>query len=354
MGVEFQFRDKITAAVLGATGSVGQRFVELLAHHPWFEISAIAASDRSFGKRYVDAVKWHLPTPLPDYVAEMSLSECKPPLAANIIFSALDSSVATVIERSFADAGHIVISNAKNYRMDPSVPLLIPEVNSNHLQILDFQKFTKGKIITNPNCSAIGLSIALKPLHDQFGIEAVHVVTMQAMSGAGYPGVAGLDILDNVIPFIEDEENKLETEPLKILGKIDGGLISNAELKISAQCNRVPVNDGHLECVSVKFKKKPTKKELIEAWSTFTGDTHQLGLPLGPEFPIHYFESPYLPQPKLQRDLDKRMAVSIGHLRECPLFDYKFALLSHNTVRGGAGGAILCAELLVRKGFIFW
>ena len=357
LGAEFQFRNKITVAILGATGSVGQRFVQLLSDHPWFEIVAVAASDRSSGKLYGDVVKWQLSTPLPKAVASLTIRECKPPMTANVIFSALDSSVATEIESFFANTGNIVISNAKNYRTQWDVPLLVPEVNSDHLDLLSLQKFTKGKIVTNPNCSAIGLVTALKPLDDLFGIEAVNVVTMQAISGAGYPGVASMDIMDNVIPFIDDEENKLETEPLKILGKLVKGSsdgIINADIKISAQCNRVPVSDGHTECVSIKLRNKPTKDELINAWRSFVGEPQLLGLPSAPEFPIHYFDHENLPQPKLQRNIDKGMAVSLGRLRDCPLMDYKFVLLSHNTIKGGAGGAILCAELMVRKGYVFW
>jgi aspartate-semialdehyde dehydrogenase len=354
MGAEFQFRDKITVAILGATGSVGQRFVHLLSHHPWFEIVALSASGRSYGKKYGDVVNWLIPAALPETIASMPLSECKPPLAANIIFSALDSSVASVIEASFANAGQVVISNAKNYRMQHDVPLLIPEVNSSHLDLLSTQKFTGGKIVTSPNCSAIGLAMALKPIHDLFGIEEVSVVTMQAISGAGYPGVASLDILDNVIPYIDEEEDKLETEPLKLLGVSDGHQVKQAHIKISAQCNRIPVTDGHTECVSIKLKNKASKEEIIQAWRAYSGGIHELNLPSSPEFPIHYFENERLPQPKLQRNIDKGMAVSIGRLRDCSLLDYKFTLTSHNTIRGAAGNAILCAELMVRKGLIFW
>lgn len=354
MSSEFHFRDKITVAILGATGSVGQRFVELLARHPWFEITAVAASGRSVGKTYGEAVNWLLSTPLPEKIASLSISECQPPLSANLIFSALDSSVAGEIEKTFAEAGYLVISNAKNYRMEPNIPLLIPEINGNHLDLLFHQKFNKGKIITNPNCSTIALCLALKPLYDRFGIEAVSVVTMQAISGAGYPGVSGMDILDNVIPYIRGEEEKLETEPLKIFGKLSEGKISNATMRITAQCNRVPVTDGHMECVSIKLKDKPSKFHLIDAWKQFSSEAQALTLPFAPEFPIHYFENEHFPQPKIHRNLDKGMAVSVGRLRDCPLLDYKFTLLSHNTIRGAAGGAILCAELLVRKGHVFW
>lgn len=354
MTAEFHFRDKIPVGILGATGSVGQRFIELLSRHPWFDITFVAASERSLGKTYGEAVKWQLSTPLPDAIAALPVNECQPSLAPQLLFSALDSSVAEEIESTFAQKGKIVITNAKNHRMKKDVPLLIPEVNSEHLELLPMQTFGIGKIVTNPNCSAIGLSLALKPLCDGFGVESVHVVTMQAVSGAGYPGVSSMDILDNVIPYICDEENKLETEPRKILGKVAGGYIEEAAIAISAQCNRVPVTDGHTECVSLKFKHKPSRQQIIDAWRSFSGEPQAMHLPSAPEMPIHYFECDSFPQPKLHRHLDKGMAVSIGRLRECPLMDYKFTLLSHNTVRGAAGGAILCGELLVRKGLIFW
>lgn len=340
---------RISVGILGATGSVGQRFVELLANHPWFEITALAASERSTGKPYKDAVNWLMQMPLPSSIGNMSVLPCTPNLPCEWVFSALDSSVAGDIELEFAKAGYIVHSNASNHRMKPDVPLLVPEVNGDHLELIKHQAH-KGKIIANPNCSVIGLTLALKPLHDLFGIEAVHVVTMQAISGAGYPGVASLDIMDNVIPLIRGEEEKVETEPHKILGTYSNGKIINSQFKISAHCNRVPVNDGHTECVSIKFKKKASKEEVIKAWDQFYGVAQQLKLPTAPIKPAHYFYEEAFPQPKLHRQLDKGMAVSIGRLRECPLFDYKFAILSHNTVRGAAGGALLNAELMVKQG----
>lgn len=341
---------KIPVAILGATGSVGQKFVTLLADHPWFEIKALAASNRSSGKKYCDAVNWVLPTPIPKNVRDLEVVEAIPPLDVKVAFSGLDSSVAGEIETQFKEAGVIVVSNSKNHRFDEDVPLLVPEVNADHLALLNTKG--KGKIITNPNCSTIGLTLALKPLHDLFGIESVHVVTFQAISGAGYPGVASLDILDNVIPFISGEEEKMEKEPLKILGTYKSGKIDFATFKLSAHCNRVPVSDGHLECVSIKFVYKPKKEEIINAWRTFKTEAQELNLPLAPVNPIHYFDEANFPQPKLHRNLDKGMAVSIGRLRECSLFDYKFALLSHNTVRGAAGGAILAAELMKVKGLL--
>lgn len=354
LGNDFQYRDKVRVGILGATGSVGQKFIELLANHPWFEITALAASERSAGKPYKEAVNWLMHQPLPESIGDMIVQPCVPNLPCTIVFSALDSSIAGELEIQFANAGYDVISNARNHRMDPDVPLLIPEVNSSHLELLKMQRFAKGKIVTDPNCSAVGLTIALKPLYDQFGIEAVHVVTSQALSGAGYPGVASLDIVDNVIPYIAGEEEKLETEPLKILGRLQNGQVHPAEFKISAQCNRVPVSDGHMECVSIKLKNSAAPSDLIAAWNGYTSEAQSLLLPTAPLKPIYYFEQQNYPQPKLHRNLDKGMAVSIGRLQKCPVFDYKFVLLSHNTLRGAAGGAILNAELMMSKGYIFW
>lgn len=354
LGSALHFRDRIPVAILGATGSVGQRFVELLSRHPWFEVVAVAASERSVGKSYRHAVNWMMATPLPKEIGNLEIQACNPTIPGFIAFSALDATIAGEVETSFAEAGYFVVSNARNHRMAVDVPLLIPEVNGAHLDLLKKQKFTRGKIATNPNCSAIGLTIALKPLDDLFGLEAVHVVTMQAISGAGYPGVSSMDIMDNVVPYIQGEEQKLEREPLKILGSYCNGTIHEASIAISAHCNRVPVMDGHTACVSVKLKSKPTLPEIIEAWRSFTSEAQQLSLPLAPEHPIHYLDNDFHPQPKLHRHYDKGMAVAIGRLRECPIFGYKFALLSHNTIRGAAGGAILCAELMLRKGLIYW
>ena len=335
---------KTPVGILGATGSVGQKFVELLADHPWFEITAIAASDRSAGKSYGEAVNWFQTSALPEHVAEMTILPCEPDLDCRIVFSALDASVAGEIEEDFARAGQLVFSNSHNHRMDPSVPLLIPEVNPGHMELIRKQQHM-GRIITNPNCSTIGLVMALKPLDDLFGVEQVNVVTMQALSGAGYPGVASLDILDNVIPYISGEEEKMETEPLKILGKLMELGVQLHGMRISAQCNRVAVQDGHTECVSVKLKERATREQIIQAWSSFSAEPQRLDLPMAPAKPIHYFDDPRYPQPKLHRGIDKGMAVSIGRLRKCPLLDYKFVVMSHNTVRGAAGGAILNAEL---------
>lgn len=339
---------KTPVGILGVTGSVGQKFVQLLADHPWFEITAIAASDRSAGRKYRDAVNWFQTTPLPERISEMQIGPCEPMLECRYVFSALDAAVAGEIESNFAAAGYVVFSNARNHRMDQDVPLLVPEVNAKHLELIRLQS-RKGCIITNPNCSTIGLVMALKPLDDAFGVEEVHVVTMQALSGAGYPGVSSLDILDNVIPFIAGEEEKMETEPLKILGELTTAGVKPNDLRISAQCNRVAVQDGHTECVSLKLKKPAKPEDLINAWTSFRAEPQHLDLPSAPVQPIHYFVEPQYPQPKLHRGIDKGMAVSIGRLRKCPLLDYKFVLLSHNTIRGAAGGAILNAELYAKS-----
>lgn len=340
--------EKISVGILGATGMVGQKFVELLASHPWFEIVALAASDRSIGKRYADAMRWSMPTPLSEKFSLMPVVSCLPNLPCKLVFSGLDSTVAGDIEKSFAQGGYTVISNSSNHRMDPDVPLLVPEINSEHLQLI--QQGGKGAIITNPNCSVIGLTLALKPLLDQWGIEATNVVTLQALSGAGYPGVPSMDILDNVIPYISGEEAKVEKEPLKILGTLHDNRILPYPMKLSAQCTRVSVADGHLACVSVKLKKKAKREEILAAWRAFEGEPQALELPMAPKRPIVYLEGESHPQPKLHRNAFGGMAVSIGRLRECPLFDWKFVILSHNTIRGAAGCAILNAELMAKKG----
>ncbi len=343
---------KIKVGILGATGSVGQKFIELLKDHPWFEISELGASERSAGKKYVDATNWTMKNGLQKEVANLIVKECVPNFEAKLIFSGLDSAVAEEIETDFANAGYFVISNSRNHRFDKDVPLMIPEVNADHLKLIDSQPY-KGGIVTNPNCSTIGMVLALKPLHDAFKIKKINVVTMQALSGGGYPGVPSMDILDNVVPFIGGEEEKMETEPRKILGKLGDGEIEFEEgMIISAQCNRVAVIDGHLETIQVEFENKPTKEEIIEVWNKFKGEPQELGLPFAPEKPIHYFSEPNLPQPKLQRDIDKGMAASVGRLREDPLFHYKFLALSHNTIRGAAGGTILNAELMKAKGYL--
>jgi aspartate-semialdehyde dehydrogenase len=336
---------KIPVGILGATGMVGQKFIELLSSHPWFEIVALGASDRSAGKYYKDAMQWSMSSPLPEEIALMKVLPCEPPFPCEVLFSGLDSSVAGEIEETFAFAGYSVISNASNHRMDEEVPLLIPEVNPEQLELLKKQSFGKGCLVTNPNCCVIGLALALKPLLEQWDLTSVHVVTMQALSGAGYPGVASLDILDNVIPYIPNEERKIETEPLKIFNRSD--------ILISAQCNRVAVVDGHLACVSIKLKHSASKENIVSAWKHFKGEPQHLELPSAPKHPLIYLDQEKHPQPKLHRFLEKGMAVSIGRLQRCPILDWKFVILSHNTIRGAAGGAILNAELMVKKGVFY-
>ncbi len=343
---------KIKVGILGATGSVGQKFIQVLENHPWFEISEVAASKRSAGKLYKDAVNWFMQTPIPKDIAAMTVKECRPNLDCQIVFSGLDANVAGEIEADFAKAGYAVISNSRNHRFDPDVPLMIPEVNADHLDLIKEQKYGKGFIITNPNCSTIGMSLPLKPIHDKFGIEAVHVVTMQALSGAGYPGVSSLDIIDNVVPYIGNEEGKMQTEPLKILGTMKDGKVNAADIIFSAQCNRVPVIDGHLEALSIKLKSRATVEDIKKCWAEFRGEPQVLDLPMAPKLPIVYFEEESLPQPKLHRNIDKGMVVSVGRLQECPVLDFKFIALSHNTIRGAAGAAVLNAELIYKKGLL--
>jgi aspartate-semialdehyde dehydrogenase len=343
---------KIPVAILGATGSVGQKFIQLLSDHPWFEIVELCASERSSGKKYGEAVDWFLPSKLPENIANIEIQKCQPNLKSKVVFSGLDSSVAGKVETEFASAGYKVISNSKNHRMDKDVPLLIPEVNPDHLELIKSQTYGNGSIVTNPNCSAIGMVIALKPLLDYFGLESVNVTTMQAISGAGHPRVVNLDIDDNVIPFIGGEEDKLETEPNKIFGSLKNGSIEFNNIKISAQCNRVNVTDGHTECVQVKLKNKTDVHEIKKVWQSFKSLPQSLNLPSAPKNPIHYFEEINNPQPKHLRNLENGMAVSVGRLREDIFFGYKFVVLSHNTVRGAAGGAILCAELMKVRGYL--
>ncbi|MBW7883462.1 MAG: aspartate-semialdehyde dehydrogenase [Caldilineaceae bacterium] len=350
--------EKIKVGVLGATGAVGQRFVQLLEGHPWFEITALCASERSAGKRYADACRWNLRGDMPASVRDMVLLPCEPGPDCQIVFSALPSETAGEIEEEFAAAGYIVCSNARNHRYDPDVPLLIPEVNPEHLGLIEVQKRARGWhgfITTNPNCSTTHLVSALHPLHVRFGVKKVFVVTMQAVSGAGYPGVSSMDILDNVIPYIGGEEEKIEhKEPHKLLGAFDGSGVRPADLLISAHCNRVATRNGHLEAVSVEFVEKPTLDQLLEAWRDYTPLAQQLRLPSAPQPAIIYDERPDRPQPRLDRMAGSipGMATVIGRLRPDPLLHYKFMVLGHNTIRGAAGGSLLNAELLVAQGYL--
>ncbi len=343
---------KIKVGILGATGSVGQKFIQLLDNHPWFEISEVAASKRSAGKMYKDAVNWFMQRSIPKKIEKLVVKECLPDLDCKIVFSGLDSSVAGEIEDNFAKAGYIVISNSRNHRMDKDVPLMIPEVNPDHLDMIKNQPYGDGCIITNPNCSTIGMTLPLKPIYDAFGLESVHVVTLQALSGAGYPGVSSLDIIDNAVPHISGEEDKMQTEPLKILGNLSGDDVTEANITFSAQCNRIAVIDGHLEAISVKLKKTATIADIITCWHDFKSEPQHLKLPTAPKQPVTYFDEPGFPQPKLHRNIDKGMTVSTGQLQKCPVLDFKFVALSHNTIRGAAGAAILNAELLYKKGLL--
>lgn len=346
---------KTPVGILGATGIVGQRFIQLLERHPWFEVAWLAASERSAGLPYAQAANWRLKTPLPERIAEMTVSAADPAGAPKVIFAALDARIALELEPRFAAAGCAVISNSSAFRMQPDVPLVIPEVNAAHLVLIDKQEWRKkagGFIVTNSNCSAMGLVLALAPLQQKFGVEKVFVVTMQAVSGAGYPGVASLDILGNVIPYISNEEEKLETEPRKMLGSVNGAGAAPADMVVSAQCNRVAVEDGHIESVSVKLKKPATREQIIEAWTSFRGVAQEKRLPSAPEQPIFYDSAPDRPQPRLDVERGAGMSASVGRLRPCPLLDWKFTLLSHNTVRGAAGAALLNAELLQAQGYL--
>lgn len=351
-------RRRVPVAILGATGSVGQRFITLLEGHPWFEVVALTASDRSAGRPYAEVVEWMQSTAIPPRLAGMIVGATMPPLPARIVFSALDAAVAGPIETAFAEAGHLVVTNARNHRMDPGIPLLVPEINPDHLDLLATRAFGTstmgegGAIVSNPNCSTIGLALALKPLVDAFGVETLQVVTMQAVSGAGIRGVAPEDIAENVIPFIAGEEEKIERETGKILGTLLDGRIEPSRIALGAQCARVPVMDGHTACVSVKLARPATPEEVRGAWEAFRGLPQGLALPSAPRHPVHYIEGDANPQPRLHRDLEGGMAIAVGRLRGCPILDYRFVTVSHNTVRGAAGGALLCAELILARGDI--
>lgn len=357
---------KIKVGVLGATGAVGQRFVQMLADHPWFKIAALTASDRSAGKRYGDATKWLLRGGMPTAVADMTLLPTEPAALdpeVRLLFSALPGESAREVEVALAAAGYGVCSNASAHRMAPDVPLLIPDVNPEHVALIRVQQANRGWagpspargagfIVTNPNCTTTHLVCALKPLHDAFGLSAVNVVSMQAISGAGYPGVSAMDILDNVIPYIGGEEEKVETEPRKLLGTLEGDAIRFADFVVSAQCNRVAVRNGHLEAVSVKLRRPASLEQVAEALTSYRGEPQRLGLPTAPDPAIILFQEQDRPQPRLDRLAGKGMATCVGRLRPDPLFDYKFIVLGHNTIRGAAGGSILNAELLVAKGYV--
>ena len=346
---------KIPIGILGATGIVGQRFVQMLEHHPWFEVAWLAASDRSEGRRYGEAARWKLRTPIPGRVANMTVSPATPEGAPKVIFAALDAGIAAELEPRFADAGCAVVSNSSALRMAGDVPLVIPEVNAGHLKLIETQAWRRksgGFVVTNPNCSAIGLVLALAPLDQRFGLETVMAVTMQAVSGAGYPGVASLDILGNVIPYIAKEEEKMEEETQKLLGRLNGTKIVPGAFRMSAQCNRVAVEDGHTESVSVRLKSKAKAEEIIGAWNTYTAEPQNLRLPSAPDQPVVYLEANDRPQPRFDADRGAGMTATVGRLRPCKVLDWKFTVLSHNTIRGAAGAALLNAELLKAQGYL--
>lgn len=344
--------DKIAVSVLGATGPVGQRLVALLAHHPLFRLCALAASPRSAGKAYGEVVHWLDPAPLPRAVAALPLQPATPPLPGEVVFSALDSQTAQEVEPLFAAAGLPVFSNASAFRGHPQVPILVPEVNPEHLALIEGQEFGPGFLVTNPNCSVAGLVLALKPLADAFGVDAVQVTTLQALSGAGYPGVAALDALGNVIPFIAGEEEKIESEPVKILGTVVDGQVQPHPLRISAQANRVPVLDGHLLSVSVKLTRPATLPDVRECLTSFRGAPASRSLPSSPPAPIQLLDDPSEPQPRRAAAAGAGMAVRIGRLRRCPVLDIRFVVLVHNTLRGAAGATLLNAELAVATGLL--
>jgi aspartate-semialdehyde dehydrogenase len=335
---------------------VGQRFIQLLEGHPWFEVAWLAASDRSSGKPYGEAVRWKLDTPLPPAIAAMPVSPAVPENAPKIIFAALDADIAREMEPRFAGAGCAVVSNSSAFRMQADVPLVVPEVNADHLALVSLQKWTPGGerngagyLVTNPNCSAIGLVLALKPLAQRFGLRAVFVSTMQAVSGAGYPGVPSLDILGNVVPFIRNEEEKLEAETQRLLGKLEDDRVVPLDAKVSAHCNRVAVEDGHTESVSVQLGGKATREDILAAWREFQ-PLQGHNLPTAPLQPVVYDAGEDRPQPRLDRMRGRGMTATVGRLRPCSLLDWKFTVLSHNTIRGAAGAALLNAELLASQG----
>src|SRR5690349_24576317 len=347
----------IRVGILGATGTVGQRFLQLLDGHPWFVVTALAASDRSEGKPYVEACTWRLPGDPPAAASRLRVQAPEPPLDCDLVFSSLPGDVAGPVETRFAQAGYPVISNSSTHRMSDMVPLIIPEVNPDHLGLLDACREatgggSRGFIVTNPNCSAVMIALTLAPLAARFGVRAVVATTLQALSGAGYPGVSALDITDNVIPFIAGEEEKIEHETRKILGRFQGGRVAPADFAVSAQCHRVNVVDGHLAAVRVTLGRPAEPSELRDAMAAFRGLPQELGLPSAPARPILVRDEPDRPQPRLDRDAGRGMSVTVGRIARDGVLGHRFVVLSHNTVRGAAGAAILNAELLLAKGYL--
>ena len=345
-------KNKLPIGILGATGMVGQRYIQLLENHPWFEVAWLAASDRSSGKPYGEAAKWRLDTPLPERIARMTVAAAEPEGAPKIIFASIDAAYASELEPRFAAAGCAVVSNSSAFRMAPNVPLVLPEVNADHLHLIEEQSWRKqsgGYIVTNSNCTVMGPVLALKPIADRFGIEQIFATSMQAVSGAGYPGVASMDIFDNVVPYIANEEEKMEEEMLKLLGTLDGSTVKPLSARTSASCNRVPVIDGHTVSVSIKLVRPATHEEILAAWTEFRPLAGQQ-LPTAPDQPVQWAPQPARPQPRLDRNRGNGMAVTVGRLRPCGVLDWKFTVLSHNTIRGAAGATILNAELLASLG----
>ena len=349
-------KNKYPIGILGATGMVGQRYIQLLENHPWFEITWLAASDRSSGKLYGEAATWRLDTPLPERIAKMTVAPADPEGAPKVIFASIDAAYARELEPKFAAAGCAVVSNSSAFRMAPNVPLVLPEVNADHLHLIEEQSWRKesgGYIVTNSNCTVMGPVLALKPIVDRFGITQIFATSMQAVSGAGYPGVASMDILDNVVPYIANEEEKMEEEMLKLLGKLEdnpaGHVVQPLAARMSASCNRVPVIDGHTVSVSIKLAKPATRDQILAAWADFRPLAGQ-NLPSAPAQPVEWAPQDDRPQPRLDRNRGNGMAVTVGRLRPCGVLDWKFTVLSHNTIRGAAGATILNAELLASLG----
>ncbi len=346
---------KIEVGILGATGMVGQRFISLLEHHPWFEVKWLAASDRSSGKKYGEACNWRVRDAMPKQAADMDVHECKPGRAPKLVFSSLDSKVAGEIEKEFAHAGHLVVSNSSNHRMDADVPLLIPDVNPDHLALgraQHHERKWKGMIVTNPNCTTVGLVMSLAPIEHKFGLAKVMMTSMQAVSGAGYPGLPTLDILGNVIPYIGGEEEKVERETRKLLGKFVDGKVVPGDFIVSAHCNRVLVEDGHTESISIALRTPAKAEDIIEVWRKYKSRPQELGLPSAPKHPIIYREEKDRPQVKFDVASENGMATSVGRLRACPVLEWKYTALSHNTIRGAAGAALLNAELMKAEGYL--
>ena len=346
---------RLEVGILGATGMVGQRFVSLLEHHPWFEVAWLAASERSAGKNYGEACNWRVRDAMPKAAAELPVHECKPGKAPQLLFSSLDSKVAGEVEKEFAHAGHVVVSNSSNHRMDADVPLLIPDVNPDHLALVRVQRHErkwKGMIVTNPNCTTVGLVMSLAPIERIFGLEKVLMTSMQAVSGAGYPGIPTLDIIGNVIPYIGGEEEKVERETRKLLGRLVDGRVEMGNFIVSAHCNRVLVEDGHTESISITLRSPAKVEDLLDAWRKYRSRPQELHLPSAPKHPIIVRDEKDRPQVKFDVLSENGMATVVGRLRPCPVLQWKYTALSHNTIRGAAGAALLNAELMKAEGYL--